>query len=203
MIKTFADKRTKDLYDTGRAKQFPPDVAGRAARKLEYVDLATQIDDLKVPPGNRLHALEGVRKGRHSISINDQWRICFRFVDGDAYDVEVCDYHRERDEMPIANTGPTKRRPTHPGEMLREDFLPDYGLTVSKLARAIGVSRQSVNELLRGRRAVSPEMALRLAKLFGNSPEFWLNAQRAVDLWDAVQAIKDNVAGIKTLSVAS
>jgi addiction module HigA family antidote len=95
-----------------------------------------------------------------------------------------------------------KRRPTHPGEMLREDFLPDYGLTVSGLANAIGVSRQSVNELLRGRRAVSPEMALRLGKLFGNSPEFWLNAQRSVDLWDAVQAIKDTVAGIKTLSVA-
>jgi addiction module HigA family antidote len=104
--------------------------------------------------------------------------------------------------MSIANTGPMKRRPTHPGEMLREDFLPDYGLTVSGLANAIGVSRQSVNELLRGRRAVSPEMALRLGKLFGNSPEFWLNAQRAVDLWDAVQAIKDNVAGIKTLTVA-
>ena len=104
--------------------------------------------------------------------------------------------------MSIANTGPMKRRPTHPSEMLREDFLPDYGLTVSGLASAIGVSRQSVNELLRGRRSVSPDRALRLAKLFGNSPEFWLNAQRGVDLWDAVQAIKDNVAGIKTLSVA-
>ena len=93
MIKTFADKRTKDLYDTGRANRFPPNIAGRAARKLEYVDLATQIDDLKVPPGNRLHALESDRKGQYSISINDQWRICFRFVDGDAYDVEVCGYH--------------------------------------------------------------------------------------------------------------
>ncbi len=76
-------------------------------------------------------------------------------------------------------------RPTHPGEMLREDFLPDYSLTASSLAAAIGVSRQSVNELLRERRGVSPEMALRLARLFGNSPAFWLNAQRAVDLWDA------------------
>jgi proteic killer suppression protein len=93
MIKTFADKRTKNLYDTGRAKRFPSEAAGRAARKLEYVDLATQIDDLKVPPGNRLHALEGDRKSQYSISINDQWRICFRFVDGDAYNVEICDYH--------------------------------------------------------------------------------------------------------------
>jgi addiction module HigA family antidote len=95
-----------------------------------------------------------------------------------------------------------KRRPTHPGEMLREDFLPDYDLTVSRLAEALGVSRQSINELLRERRAVSPEMALRLARLFGNSPEFWLNAQRAVDLWDAAQAIKGDVARIRPLNAA-
>jgi proteic killer suppression protein len=93
VIKTFADQRTKDLYDRGRARRFPADVAARAARKLEYVDLAVRIDDLKVPPGNRLHALGGDRRGQHAISINDQWRVCFRFVDGDAYDVEVCDYH--------------------------------------------------------------------------------------------------------------
>lgn len=93
MIKTFADQRTQDLYLTGAAKRFPPDIAARAARKLEYVGLATSLDDLKVPPGNRLHALKGDRKGQHAIAVNDQWRICFRFVDGDAYDVEICDYH--------------------------------------------------------------------------------------------------------------
>jgi addiction module HigA family antidote len=86
--------------------------------------------------------------------------------------------------------------------MLREDFLPDYQLSVSKLATSLGVSRQSVNELLRERRAVSPEMALRLARLFGNSPEFWLNAQRAVDLWDAAEAIRDDVARIRPLDAA-
>lgn len=104
--------------------------------------------------------------------------------------------------MSITNTGGISRRPTHPGEMLREDFLPDYGLTVAGLAEAVGVSRQSINELLRERRAVSPDMALRLARLFGNSAEFWLNAQRAVDLWDAAQAIKKDVARIKPLSAA-
>ena len=104
--------------------------------------------------------------------------------------------------MSIANIGGMSRRPTHPGEMLREDFLPDYGLTVASLAEAVGVSRQSINELLRERRAVSPDMALRLARLFGNSPEFWLNAQRAIDLWDAAQAIKKDVARIKPLSAA-
>lgn len=95
-----------------------------------------------------------------------------------------------------------KRRPTHPGEMLQEDFMPDYHLTVAGLAEALGVSRQSVNELLRTRRAVSPEMALRLSRLFGNSAEFWLNAQRAVDLWDATQAIKKDVARITPLQIA-
>jgi addiction module HigA family antidote len=104
--------------------------------------------------------------------------------------------------MSIANTSGIKRRPTHPGEMLREDFLPDYDLSVTGLAEALGVSRQSVNELLRERRAVSPEMALRLGKLFGNSPEFWLNAQRAVDLWDAAQSIRKEIARIRTLDAA-
>jgi addiction module HigA family antidote len=104
--------------------------------------------------------------------------------------------------MSIPNDRPMKRRPTHPGEMLREDFMVDFDLTVTGLAEAVGVSRQSINELLRGRRAVSPEMALRLGRLFGNSPEFWLNAQRAVDLWDAAQAIRDEVARIEPLEVA-
>lgn len=104
--------------------------------------------------------------------------------------------------MSIPNTGKMQRRPTHPGEMLGEDFMPDYGLTVSTLAEAVGVSRQSINELLRGRRAVSPEMALRLARLFGNTPEFWLNAQRAVDLWDAAQAIREDVERIEPLDAA-
>ncbi|KKO46937.1 plasmid maintenance system killer [Arsukibacterium ikkense] len=93
MIKTFADKRSLELYVSGRTKKFPPEIAKRAARKLEYLDLAKQLDDLKVPPGNRLHALSGDRQGQHAISINTQWRICFRFVEGNAYDVEVCDYH--------------------------------------------------------------------------------------------------------------
>jgi addiction module HigA family antidote len=104
--------------------------------------------------------------------------------------------------MSIPNTSERKVRPTHPGEMLREDFLPDYGLTVSSLAEALGVSRQSINELLRERRSVSPEMALRLSRLFSNSPEFWLNAQRAVDLWDAAKTLKAQVAHIKPLKVA-
>lgn len=93
MIKTFADSQTQELYVAGRSRRFPPDLARRAVRKLEYIDLAACLDDLEVPHGNRLHELKGDRKGQYSISINDQWRICFFFVKGDAYDVEVTDYH--------------------------------------------------------------------------------------------------------------
>ena len=104
--------------------------------------------------------------------------------------------------MSIPNTRDRKIRPTHPGEMLREDFMPDYGLSVSGIAKALGVSRQTVNELLRERRAVSPEMALRLSRLFGNSAEFWLNAQRAVDLWEAAKTIRGKIERISPLKAA-
>ncbi len=93
-------------------------------------------------------------------------------------------------------------RPTHPGEMLREDFLPDYGLSVTRLAEAIGVSRQTVNELINEHRALSPIMALRLSRYFGNTPEFWLNAQLAIDLWDARQAHRADLAKIRRGSAA-
>ena len=93
MIKTFADKETKHLFLTGKAKHVPSDLIKRAIRRLEYIHYATILNDLTVPPSNRLHALKGNRKGQHSISINDQWRICFRFVEGNAYDVEITDYH--------------------------------------------------------------------------------------------------------------
>ena len=104
--------------------------------------------------------------------------------------------------MSLIRKGTRKIRPTPPGEMLREDFVTDYGMSVAQLAEALGISRQSANELLRERRAVSPAMALRLARLFGNSPEFWLNAQRAVDLWDAAKDLGKDIARIKPLSAA-
>ena len=93
VIKTFADKRTKSLYESGESKRFPPGIWERALRKLEYLDLATSVTDLSVLPSNQLHKLERDRAGQYSVSVNDQWRVCFRFEDGDAYDVEITDYH--------------------------------------------------------------------------------------------------------------
>jgi len=93
VIKTFADKRTQELYVTGKARRLPSEILTRARRKLEQINAAAALGDLKVPPSNRLHDLKDDRKGQHSISINERWRVCFRFVDGDAYDVEICDHH--------------------------------------------------------------------------------------------------------------
>lgn len=93
MIKTFADKKTEALYLTGCSRYLPADLLQRAIRRLEFLHYAATIDDLKVPPSNRLHALKDDRAGQYSISINDQWRICFTFHDGDAYNVEITDYH--------------------------------------------------------------------------------------------------------------
>jgi len=93
MIKSFADKKTRMLFMTGKAKGFDAGLARRAVRRLEYVHLATRLEDLRVPPSNRLHALGGDRKGQYSIRVNDQWRICFYFKDHDAYNVELTDYH--------------------------------------------------------------------------------------------------------------
>jgi addiction module HigA family antidote len=103
--------------------------------------------------------------------------------------------------MSIPNDGRRTYRPPHPGEHLREDYLPDYGFTVASFAAALRVSRRSVSELLNERRGVSAEMALRLGRLFTQSPEFWLGLQRGVDLWDAEQAIKKDLARIKPLPV--
>ena len=101
--------------------------------------------------------------------------------------------------MAISNTRKRMIPPSHPGEMLREDFLPDYGLTTTSLAMALGVSRQTVNELLRERRAVSPIMALKLARLFGNSPEFWMRAQHTRDLWELERQYQEELARIEPL----
>ena len=104
--------------------------------------------------------------------------------------------------MTIENTTKRQVPPTHPGEMLREDFLPDYGLTSATLADALGVSRRTITELLEERRALTPLMALRLSRLFGNSPELWLRAQQARDLWEAERLFQKELDRISALDAA-
>ena len=93
MIKSFADRRTGAVFAGEQARKLPPEIQQAARRKLKLLDAATSLDALRVPPGNRLEALKYDRKGQHSIRINDQWRICFRWTEGGAADVEIVDYH--------------------------------------------------------------------------------------------------------------
>lgn len=93
MIKNFRDREAERLFDRRPTRRFGAQVQKAALRRLRMLDAATTLDDLRVPPGNRLERLRGDRSGQHSIRINDRWRICFRWRGGDAHDVEIVDYH--------------------------------------------------------------------------------------------------------------
>ncbi|HUZ07472.1 MAG TPA: type II toxin-antitoxin system RelE/ParE family toxin [Candidatus Paceibacterota bacterium] len=93
MIVSFACAETEKIFRGERSRRLPPDIQNTARRKLEYVHRARALHDLSMPPGNRLEALKGGRKGQHSIRVNDQWRICFEWRDGNAEQVEIADYH--------------------------------------------------------------------------------------------------------------
>lgn len=93
MISSFASKETEELFNDIRPKKVPADILRVARRKLLMIHAAKTVNDLKVPPGNRLKPLKGKRKGQYSIRINDQWRICFNFEKGQASEVEITDYH--------------------------------------------------------------------------------------------------------------
>ena len=93
MIKSFGDERTRRVFARERVSAFSPDLQRAAWKKLAVLHAAGSLQDLRVPPGNRLERLVGRREGQHSIRINDQWRVCFEWRGGDAYDVEIVDYH--------------------------------------------------------------------------------------------------------------
>ena len=93
MIRSFRDRDTQRLFDRQPVRKLGADVQRVALRKLRQLDAALSLDDLRVPPGNRLEKLRGDRRGQHSIRINDRWRLCFRWAGADAHDVEIADYH--------------------------------------------------------------------------------------------------------------
>jgi proteic killer suppression protein len=94
VIRSFADSETERVFQRLSCKRFSVDVQRIAYRKLVVIDAAETINDLRIPPGNRLEKLKGNREGQNSIRVNDKWRVCFRWREGDAYEVEITDYHR-------------------------------------------------------------------------------------------------------------
>ena len=93
MIKSFSNKETEKIFNRQFSGKLPQNIQRVARKKLVILDAAPRLNDLRIPPGNQLEALKGDRKGQHSVRINDQWRICFKWSDGDAKDVEITDYH--------------------------------------------------------------------------------------------------------------
>ena len=93
MIRSFADREAEKIWEGTPSRRLPGDIQAVVRRKLRMLNNAATLDDLRIPPANRLEALKGNRKGQHSIRINDQWRVCFRWKSGDAFDVQIVDYH--------------------------------------------------------------------------------------------------------------
>ena len=205
VIKSFADRRTAALFAGHAVRDLPNQMQRRARAKLLAIDAAKQLDDLRIPPGNRLEALHSDRRGQYSIRINDQWRICFEWREDAAWNVEVVDYQRDeimnikREDVDAGRvdfaeviTG-KKLPPIHPGEILRDEFLEPMKISVYALAQAIKVPRSRVNDIVLGRRGITADTAFRLARYFGTTPELWINLQARYDLDVANRTLRHRI----------
>ena len=163
-------------------------------RKLKQLDDAGSLEDLKVPPGNRLELLKADRAGRYSIRINDRYRVCFRWEAGRAYEVEIVDDTQEGDMTPRKQQ--VWGWNIHPGEILREEFLKPMGISVYRLAKEIRLSRSRLNDIVREKRAISADTAVRLGRYFGTTPQFWMNMQASYELRQAENALGREINGI-------
>ena len=193
MIVSFRDKRTAVVFMGRTPKGFPPELVAVARRKLRYLDAASTLGDLRAPPGNRLEALSGDRAGQHSIRVNDQFRICFAWHDGNAHDVEVIDFTKGKPSMILREDVVNKvldgvaadlpgLPPLTPGEVLLEEFMQPLGLTSRALAAELGIPGNRISAIVNGSRAITAETALLLSGRFGTTAELWMNLQTAYDL---------------------
>ena len=193
MIKTFANKQLKALWETGKSK-IDVRLHKRILRRLDALDAAAMPEDMNLP-GFDFHALRGHSRARYTVHVNGPWCITFGFGDGDVHALDFEQYHQE-----VRMNRNSGRCPTHPGELLREDVIPATGKSKSEIARMLGISRQHLHDVLAGRKPVSPEVAVRLAKLFGNSPLVWIRMQGAYDSWHAARDI--DVTRVPSLAAA-
>jgi antitoxin HigA-1 len=193
MIQSFKCKQTEALSKGRRIRQFM-NIAKVARRKIRQLEIACQLDDLKVPPGNHLEALTGDRSGQYSIRINDQWRVCFYWTETGAENVEIVDYHWGEFIM-------SQLEPITPGEILLEEFLIPMGLSQYRLAKEIGVPAQRISAIVAGRRSITADTDLRLCRFFGLSDGYWLRAQAAHDTEVAGRILGPSLKKIKPWSV--
>lgn len=192
MIRSFRDKETEKVFRREVSRKLPPELQRPAQRKLAILDGAEALQDLRIPPGNRLERLRGDREGQHSIRINDRWRICFIWADGDAREVEITDYHQESAALGVDKVA-KKFPPIHPGEILLEEFLRPMGISQYRLAKSLSVPPRRINEIVHGDRGITADTALRLSRFFGTSERFWLNLQVRYDLEVEKDRLRDRL----------
>ncbi len=174
MIAGFKHRGLKRLYERGDRSGIGADLVDTVETILSVLDAATTPQALNLPRYH-LHPLKGDRREFWAVTVRANWRIIFRFSAGDAYDVELIDYHQRNHPMPM-------KSPVHPGRVVRQDCLEPLHLSVTAASKALGVTRQALNNLVNEQAAVSPEMAVRLSKAFGGTAEAWLTMQSAFDL---------------------
>jgi addiction module HigA family antidote len=177
--------KTSTVQDK-HAKRIPVDLRQGLFHNFQLIDDATTDADLRVPPSNPFEMLSGHLDGLHCIRVNLQWRLIFEW---DGEDGKARNLYLDNHSYWGGNTMlMTERKPVSVGEMLHEEFMKPLGLTQGQLADAMGVPRKHVNELCTDRRSITADTALMLARLFGNSADFWLNIQRRNDLWEALHS---------------
>jgi antitoxin HigA-1 len=148
-------------------------------------------------PSFYFHPLRGFKPTRYSVHVNGPWCITFEFEDGDACHVDFEQYHWRTVKMVHVAKRNSNRCPTHPGALLREDVIPATGRTKAEIAQLLGISRQHLYDIFRERKPVSPAVAVRLGKLFGDGAGVWFRMQAAYDTWNAER--EEDVSRIPTL----
>jgi addiction module HigA family antidote len=187
MIQSFADPEAERIWSGQRSRRLPADIQNIALRKLRLLNQARVLGDLRVPPGNRLEALKADQQGQHSIRINDQWRICSSGM-------------REDRRMSKSSTTTIRSgllQNPHPGEILLAEFLKPMGLSQNGLARAVHVAPRRINEIVLGKRDITADTDLRLARYFGLSEGFFLGLQMDYDLMQRRREIDRDLKAIR------
>jgi addiction module HigA family antidote len=195
VIRTFRDKGTEAVFDGESPKGFPADLVKVARRKLRYLHAADSLIDLRSPPGNRLEALTGDRKGQHSIRINDQFS-GFAFSGRQKVRPTSRSWTIIRRDTAMAK----KLKPMHPGEVLREEFLVPLKMSAGALARTCGLPRTRIERIAGEQTGITADTALRLAKALGTTAQLWLNLQNDYDIQVAKRDLGKILERIETVN---
>ena len=189
MIKSFGDKETEKVWVGLQSKKLPVDIQNVARRKLRMINNSQNINDLRIPPANHLEKLSGNLIGFHSIRINKQWRIIFKWENDNAIAIEIVDYHYNMEKL----------NNIHPGEVLKEEFLLPLEVSAYRLSKETFIPQTRISEILKGNRRITADTALRLSKFFGTSAKFWLGLQDDFDLEEGKNLKSAELETIKQL----